>query len=264
MNTFIYTLSDPNGNIRYIGKTNCLRKRLYAHIIEARSKKSKSHKNNWLISLLNQNLNPIIDIIDEVPIDEWQFWEKYWISQIKQWGFNLVNLSEGGYNNNYKRSKITKLKMRNSKIGTTLSEEQKKKISESVKLKYKDPNHFKQRFGPKIVLSRNELYQKYIVENLSMPILSKIFNVSETTIFRSLKRYGIEKDKNIWKKQCANDKEHISQHVFQYDMDGNFIKEWNGCSEILNVLGIRAQRVCSGTRKSAGGFVWKYKNDVNI
>jgi hypothetical protein len=46
--TFIYTLSDEDGNIRYLGKTkNEIKKRLYAHIIECKAD-SNSHKINWI------------------------------------------------------------------------------------------------------------------------------------------------------------------------------------------------------------------------
>jgi len=34
--------------------------------------------------------------LDEVPEDEWKFWEIYWISQVKQWGFDLTNGNNGG------------------------------------------------------------------------------------------------------------------------------------------------------------------------
>ena len=37
-----------------------------------------------------------LEIIDEVPVDEWMYWEKYWIEQFRQWGFKLVNGNKGG------------------------------------------------------------------------------------------------------------------------------------------------------------------------
>jgi hypothetical protein len=39
---------------------------------------------------------PEFVIIDEVCTDEWIFWEKYWISQFKCWGFILENRNKGG------------------------------------------------------------------------------------------------------------------------------------------------------------------------
>lgn len=133
--TNIYSLSDPiTGEIRYIGKTcNQLRKRLYAHINECKSN-NKSHKISWIKSIVLNDKVPIISIIDIVPTSEWVFWEKYWIEQFKQWGFNLTNISKGGYENNYKRSNQTRDRMRKSKLGITLSEEHKKKYQNPLKI----------------------------------------------------------------------------------------------------------------------------------
>ena len=45
--------------------------------------------------------------------------------------------------------------------------------------------------GRKIILDRNELYQKYITENLSQKKVADYFNVSIDTVRRNLKEYGI-------------------------------------------------------------------------
>jgi group I intron endonuclease len=93
--TFIYTLLDPVTNqIRYIGKANNLDQRYKAHLNKTR--KHQIHKRNWINSLKKQGLKPIIEILDVVPIAEWQFWETYWISQFKSWGFDLINYTSGG------------------------------------------------------------------------------------------------------------------------------------------------------------------------
>jgi hypothetical protein len=175
-----------------VGKTyNKLRKRLYAHINECKSN-NKSYKINWIKSLLNNNKVPIISTIDIVPTSEWQYWEIYWIEQFKQWGFNLTNISKGGYDNSYKRSDQTKDRMRKSKLGISLSEEHKTKISKSVK---EDWDNNPREVDKSIILSKEDLYQKYIVENLSMPKLSKFFGCSKKTIFNNLKDNNISKDK---------------------------------------------------------------------
>ena len=259
--TFIYTLSDKDGNIRYIGKTSYIKQRLYAHIRETKSNRI-SHKINWIKSLLNNNERPIIEILDEVPIDDWQLYEAYWIEQFRQWGFILTNQTSGGDGGSgYIHTAESKEKMRQAKLGTTLSEEQKNKISLSVKKKANENPYYNRGLGnSKNPLDKDVLYNLYIIENISMPKISEILGVSETTIFRNLKDFGIEKDKSIWKKQCANSRIPESRVVLQYDKKGNFIREWvGGCSEIYKETGIKAQRVCSGARKTSGGFIWKYK-----
>ena len=132
--TYIYTLSDPiTGEIRYVGKTSSLKRRIYAHINECKGDR-KSHKINWIKSLLEKNERPLISILDVINKSDWQYWEQYWIEQFKQWGFNLTNLTKGGDGGQgYKHTNLNKKKMRDSKLGKPLSEEHKEKISKSVK-----------------------------------------------------------------------------------------------------------------------------------
>lgn len=94
MKYYIYTLSHPNTNeIRYIGKTVNTAKRYSAHLKD----KAKSYKTYWIKSLLNQNLLPKLEILDEFEDEkECYLAEIYWIDQFKSWGFNLVNTYSGG------------------------------------------------------------------------------------------------------------------------------------------------------------------------
>ena len=53
-----------------------------------------------------------------------------------------------------------------------------------------------------------------------------------------------------------------SRTVLQFDMNGNFIKEWVGAGEISRVLHISQSaitRCCNGQRNYAYGYKWKYK-----
>ena len=36
------------------------------------------------------------NVIDTVDVKDWKYWEKYWIAQHRQWGFELMNKNEGG------------------------------------------------------------------------------------------------------------------------------------------------------------------------
>ena len=98
------------------------------------------------------------------------------------------------------------------------------------------------------------------------------------------KKYGIEEEQKrqieankknsnnnkleknaMWKKK-RNDLalyniEIKSHPVFQYDFDGNFIKEWrsmNYASKSLNISMGTIKRCCNGS-KTKGEFVWIYK-----
>ena len=58
--------------------------------------------------------------------------------------------------------------------------------------------------------------------------------------------------------------ERASRKILQYSKSGEFIREWQGALEVERVLGIDNSHInacCRGKRKSAGGFVWKYKEE---
>lgn len=94
---YIYLLRDPITNeIRYIGKTKDLKQRLINHINNAKLKKFNRHIYNWILTLLNQNLKPLIELVEECNLDNWSEREKYWIKYYKELGNNLCNHSIGG------------------------------------------------------------------------------------------------------------------------------------------------------------------------
>lgn len=79
MNIYIYKLIDPvSKEIRYIGKTGNMKNRFSSHISNA--KKSKSHLAHWLTKLRNKGLFPIMEIIEECNLDNWEEREIFWIS----------------------------------------------------------------------------------------------------------------------------------------------------------------------------------------
>lgn len=65
-----------------------------------------------------------------------------------------------------------------------------------------------------------------------------------------LRKEQVEKLRNINKRK-----------VNQYDLDGNFIKQWDGIIDIQNELNIANQniiKVCQHKRNKAGGYKWEY------
>lgn len=122
----IYSLEDPiSKEIKYIGQTTLsLEKRLNLHLY----KKSNSIKKNWIDKLKLEKLKPIIQIIDIVENNE-EFWEQYYISLYKSWGFNLVNSTEGGKGIiGYKHTIFTKNVLKIANTGKIHSEEAKNKM----------------------------------------------------------------------------------------------------------------------------------------
>lgn len=96
--TYIYTLSDPRSPdvIRYVGKSNNPETRLNFHLYDSFLKKHKTKRTCWLKSLRKLGLKPVLEVVDVVSLSEWQFWECYYISLFRSWGFKLVNMTDGG------------------------------------------------------------------------------------------------------------------------------------------------------------------------
>lgn len=106
---YIYGLIDPRTNqIRYVGKTNNLKQRLFDHT--RRSKHKNTYKDKWICSLIDIGLKPLMTILEECG-DDWAEREIYHISLYE----NLTNLTKGGEGLN----------------GYVFTEEHKKNISEN-------------------------------------------------------------------------------------------------------------------------------------
>ena len=92
--TWIYILSDPvTREVRYVGKSNDPQHRLRVHI---RNSEEATHRGRWVKHLKSLGLEPLLDIIDEVSVDEWQEREQYWIQYYRSQGAPLTNEAPGG------------------------------------------------------------------------------------------------------------------------------------------------------------------------
>lgn len=170
---------------------------------------------------------------------------------------------KGELNPNYKRkcTKESRERMSKSQMGKKLSEETKLKIG----LRSKGKKH-------------TQKAKDKISENNSKYFLGKTLSENhKNNISISLKgklrgAMSVEQKSNLSKSKLGKKqtKEHklksanaANKSVLQYDLDMNFIREWNSisnaCKELLikSLSGIVA--VCKGKRKLAGGFKWKYK-----
>lgn len=55
------------------------------------------------------------------------------------------------------------------------------------------------------------------------------------------------------------------KYVVQYSTDGKYIKEYKSISDASKETGVQVNSIiknCKGVYKSAGGFIWKYKDDI--
>jgi len=132
--TFIYALKEPEtGEIRYVGKSNDPKKRLEDHM----SCQGNHHRACWVKNLKHRGLRPILEVIDEIPLEYWRQLEVAYISFYREQGCDLVNGTLGGDGLQDPTPEVRK-KMSESKAGknhplygTKASPETRKKMSEA-------------------------------------------------------------------------------------------------------------------------------------
>ncbi len=96
--TYIYGLYEvgKENEIRYVGKTNNPKSRIHSHkhstIKNSKSRNHLTHKERWILKILNQGGNIGIKILEECNSQNWSEREILWISSYS----NLTNLSPGG------------------------------------------------------------------------------------------------------------------------------------------------------------------------
>jgi hypothetical protein len=142
MKTKIYALCDPEGDVRYIGKT-VDKDRFSKHLSDAKSNKDdcKTHRCRWIKSLLDRGEKPTMVKIGEYG-DDWAIYEKANIAfyrSISIHGKKLTNATDGGDGlSGHIYSEEHKQKLSLVRIGKKHTKESKRKVTESLKQTYDD------------------------------------------------------------------------------------------------------------------------------
>lgn len=139
--TYIYKLVDPREpeHVRYVGKTIDPRKRYLEHIRMAEKRVRICYSSNWVFSLLSENTNPEMIIIEEATFENKKDWyerERYWIAYYKELGHRLTNYTDGGEGGSFSGREHTdehKKYMSEVLTGRVFSEETRAKMSASAK-----------------------------------------------------------------------------------------------------------------------------------
>jgi len=250
---YIYTLSDPQTNIiKYVGKTNNLKQRFNQHIYSGRHQPNHCKKNSWITSLLNKNLKPKMEVIDEIE-GEWEWLEEFWIEQLIIWGFPLKNMTKGGGGKSgFKVSDITKEKMSLSKKGKTpknynlFRDSTKKGEIIQYNLNGKEIRKFETVGSAK---------RKTGISNIDLVVKHKRLTAGNF-IWRYTNNPLLKKDIIFIKKELNKQKPKI---ILQKNKNnGVIIKEWGSVNEVKKKYK-HINAVLRGERKSAGGYFWEYK-----
>lgn len=286
----IYKLIDPNTNqIRYIGLTfNDLKQRLKSHLSEP----GKSHKNFWIRKLKKEGFKPLIESVEEniSTYEEACQREIYYIDYFKSLGCDLTNMSTGG-DKNKKMSEESRKKMSDSQkkryetFKLKLSDEVKKILSKKTKERFKNPEEREklrisnkryedsktpeQKLQDILIQDSKRVYQY----DKNMKLIEVFPSIGEVVRKTGLGRGNISKccqhkvvfvGGYIWRFEGDTElpKYKNRKEVIQFDLDGNFISEFENVRQASLKTGTNESRIrgcCVGKYKHSNNFIWKYK-----
>ena len=172
---YIYSL-DENDIPFYIGKTLYPDQRLRKHKQE--SQLLRTYKEKHINKILKNGGDISISIIDIVENGTEDIWEKYWIEQIRCWGFKIYNLTAGGEGGD-------------NWSGKTHSQLTKDKLSKIMSIRHKNDGSKQQGElnGRSKLLSNQVIEMRNLrEEGLSYNILSKMYGVSKPVVIDIIKR----------------------------------------------------------------------------
>lgn len=275
----IYMYKNRKNNKVYIGQTTRSKKQregkdgcLYKHSPYFYSAIKKYGIDNFDYYILKENLT----------FDEANFYEKYYISL-----YNSTN-SEHGYNLTYggqkfklveKTKKKISIGVRNSSKFAKNNRDAHKKSIISIDLSTKEYEYFDAIKDAEIkygylhsnigncckIKSRsykNKIWRYY--NDITLPI-NVDFLIDEYYKYREksqdIRKENISSSQKVRLSKIAQ--KYNSKPVLQYSLDNNLIAEFRSIKDAEDKTNIQASSisaVCSNKRKTAGGYVWKYKN----
>jgi hypothetical protein len=176
-----------------------------------------------------------MEVIDIVENKQWKFWEQYWICQFKSWGFKLENKNSGG----------------GGPTEWTLKQKQDINPNRIEKIK----NHpTRGEHISKTLKQRN--HSKYYTEDVKQKMSEATKNIPRPFSNEHIQNMGIAKRKQ-------------ATPVLQYDLDSNFIKEWESKGQAAEWIKQQTGKTSNivtqikdcilGKQKTAFKYKWKYK-----
>lgn len=246
MKGYIYKITSPSNRI-YIGKTTNLKKRIiYYSNSHCKAQKilyesiKKYGWDNHILEVIKE-----VDNIENLNNLEIEFIEKYKTNIIKYPEFNGMNLSDGGEGNTGPKSDSWKSKMK-EKWESTEYREKMNNIYQSPE--WKEKCRIRQKGKKLPVETKQKMKDNWLNEEYKAKMSQKF--KKPKPIRSEIHRLKLSKSN--------------SKAILQLDKEGNFIKEWNSMTAVKKELNIpisNISKVCNNKIKSAGGYVWKFKNE---
>lgn len=221
----IYLISWTNNHYFYIGQAQNLQRRSRQHV---NSLNKGKHLNGRLQRVFNKYGAPNFHVLEEIVIDKLDEREQFYLDLL----FDLpecLNLA-----------KDVKVPTK----GLKLSEQHKQKLSKATK----GNKHWL--FGGKhSEASKVKMSEAKKGRTLSNETKQKISKANKGNKCSEYVKAKISKANKI--------------KILQYSLSGEFICEWNSATDAsreLKILNTSICNCCKNKRKTAGGFIWKYKS----
>lgn len=292
-----------NGN-KYIGQSVNIYRRWENHIscLNNNSHYNLHLQKSWMKYGEDAFGFKILEICSENLLNER---EQYWISYYDSFnnGYNMTAGGDG--TTGVKCSDEKKEKISKANTGRKLTEEQRKRVSagllksQNVLRGERHPYNNRKLTELEVEKLRNGVRKYFENNNYTPPWSKKVICVTTNEIFDTIKKaassYGIKTSSNI--SSCCNHKREFAgessngirlqwewynegvkynkkeqiyrsnkkKPIIQYDLNHNFIKEWDSakeCSENTGISRSKISNVCKGIRNKTGGFIFQYKTFV--
>jgi hypothetical protein len=265
MKTYIYSLICPIDNkVKYIGKANDPKARFRKHKSLANNDKGENYlKNEWVRTLYEKGLIPILEIIEQVDVSDWKVKEKYYISLYKQMGIELYNICGGGNGATFGNKgsfkgnppvKVICLSKKGEYIKTFDSIKQGeefcgKRIHNVLVGKRKTSGGY--------IWVYEKVYKNYNKEQLQDLIKESNINNSSKNGLKT----RFTKNTSPWNKGKSGFISIKRKKVVQYTVGDDFVKIWDSAKIASKELGCTDNNIKQciyGKTKTAVGYKWKY------
>lgn len=273
--TGIYRIINLVNNKSYVGSAaKSFKRRLWEHCSDLRR---NNHCNNYLQKAFNKyrEENFVFTIIEYCPPEQCVEREQYWLDYYQPFstkGYNICKIA--GTTLGYRHNEVTIKKMK--EIGKSKPINPKAiramQLSNKGKKNPKSAKRASETFSIPVI--QLDLEGNFIKEWKSATEATKSFGLSKTDSNISACTRGkcksargylwIKKqDYNPNKKYSYNNKQGktLMKTVYQYDKDGNFIREWENGNQAAKELQINSQGIYNclwGKNKTCAGYKWYY------
>lgn len=230
---YIYSITNLLNGHTYIGKTNDVERRWKEH--------RYGHGGTAILNKAFKKYsldNFLFDVVAEIPFDSIEELNDI-LAQLEVYYIELYDTFHNGYNatiggdgtSGYKQSSETTEKIRRANLGRIVSKETREKISAS-----------KTGIG----------HTKETKEKISKALLHR-----DPAIYEKManKLRGRIRDHEMIMKAAKKRR----KPILQYDLQGNFIKEYPGIKFIDGFEGKNISACCHGKLISTQGYIWRFK-----